>query len=427
MSYRSNRRRNSISRYEGLYLRREAEEDESTLPSLASTATAGSDNSSSTMLACPAGMEESTFMALPVELQRELIAQHESERHLLSQESERELGRGEQGREARDDEYYRGKAREYGICPTFLLELPNEMRDDILREHQQNSSTDVVSTQMSTAAAYGFDPAVLNALPPEIKAEVLAQQQQQQARRPSSPANTSTPSTPPRPSSSSSSSQPRPALPQHVSNSHFSARSQHSSSTLIEAEYSGTYDDAGQRSGQGTLTYENGGVYKGDFARDLRHGKGEMIFADASNYKGGWVQDHFHGYGVRRFANGDMFIGNYANGQRNGHGKFEYAKGDTYVGEWVNGKMDGYGTYYHKNGDAYEGMFDNGRKHGPGKYSLSDGRLDICKYVNGQRNGLGVRLSAERKRAWRLKDGNVEEEISLEEAYEVQESVGFER
>jgi len=197
----------------------------------------------------------------------------------------------------------------------------------------------------------------------------------------------------------------------------------HANSTT--EEYEGEYDDIGLRSGHGTLKFSNGDTYRGGFLEGYRHGRGEIKFADGSKYNGAWEHDKYHGYGQRCFANGDMYIGHFDKGQRCGHGKFEYAKGDTYVGAWSNGKINGYGTYYHKNGDAYEGMFVNGIKNGPGKYSLVDGRLDISKYVNGQRRGVGLRLCAERKRAWTLVDGVLAEEISLSDAYKIQTEVGF--
>eukprot|EP00957_Ditylum_brightwellii_P166114 12646836-Ditylum_brightwellii.AAC.1 len=197
------------------------------------------------------------------------------------------------------------------------------------------------------------------------------------------------------------------------------------SNTITTEEYKGEYDNIGLRSGHGTLKFSNGDTYTGGFLEGYQHRCSEIKFADESKYNEAWEHNKYHGYSQRCFANGDMYIGHFDKGQQCGHGKFKYAKGDTYVGAWSNGKINGYGTYYHKNGDAYEGMFVNGIKNSPGKYSLVDGQLDILKYVNGQRRGVGLRLCAERKRAWTLVDGVLAKEISLTDAYKIQTDVGF--
>jgi len=400
--------------------------DARSVPSLASTVSSLSTDDRSTesdrprnrreLLTCPANIRQSIFELMPSDVQRELMEEYSSAQNQNNASRE----------EVKDDDYYRRQAVTHGIDPSFLLALPTDMRDDVIKEQQtQNSSShstpaprprspahlddDVTAQHMNAAAAVGYAPDVLAALPPDMRAEVLQHQASQRIH--------STPN-------SRRSSETRNSTDLRASQQIRSPPASFHANSTAE-EYEGEYDDIGLRSGHGTLKFSNGDTYTGGFLEGYRHGRGEIKFADGSKYNGAWEHDKYHGYGQRCFANGDMYIGHFDKGQRCGHGKFEYAKGDTYVGAWSNGKINGYGTYYHKNGDAYEGMFVNGVKNGPGKYSLVDGRLDISKYVNGQRRGVGLRLCAERKRAWTLVDGVLAEEISLSDAYKIQTEVGF--
>lgn len=45
----------------------------------------------------------------------------------------------------------------------------------------------------------------------------------------------------------------------------------------------------------GKATYQNGGVYQGDFRRDHRWGWGKHTFLDGSAYEGEWYDDLIEG------------------------------------------------------------------------------------------------------------------------------------
>jgi hypothetical protein len=146
-----------------------------------------------------------------------------------------------------------------------------------------------------------------------------------------------------------------------------------------------------------------GGTYDGDLnSRGERHGKGTFV-AD----------------------NGHMYEGEWKNDKREGHGKATYNTGDVYIGTWRNCKRHGHGTMYIENGDVYEGNWVNGFKDGPGTYRWKDGEVDISRYSSDYRVGEGVRWSADRRRAFRLVRGNVQEEISLGEAGRIADKLGL--
>ncbi|KAL3808289.1 hypothetical protein ACHAXA_009801 [Cyclostephanos tholiformis] len=131
------------------------------------------------------------------------------------------------------------------------------------------------------------------------------------------------------------------------------------------------------------------------------------------------------GYGVFVADNGNEYEGEWKNDKRNGHGKAKYNTGDVYIGSWRNCKRHGHGTMHIENGDVYDGGWNNGFKDGPGTYRWRDGEVDVSRYSSDYRVGEGVRWSADRKRAFRLIRGNVQDEIDLDEADRIAANLGL--
>ena len=182
------------------------------------------------------------------------------------------------------------------------------------------------------------------------------------------------------------------------------------------AIYKGSFNVYGERDGKGTMTWENGDAYTGDFFNGNRHGHGTLQFADGSEYVGGWECNQQHGVGTRRWNNGDCYTGQYSRGQRTGEGRFYFANGDLYVGGWQRNVLHGFGRYYYSNGQRFEGDFVAGQRQGKGKLQRRDGSLDVGVYSNDKRCGLGVRWSADRTHAWRMLDGKLQKRITVAEA-----------
>ena len=182
------------------------------------------------------------------------------------------------------------------------------------------------------------------------------------------------------------------------------------------AIYTGSFNMYGEKDGTGTLTWDNGDIYRGEFFNGNRHGHGTLTFRDGSEYVGSWECNHPHGIGTRRWNHGDCYTGQYNRGQRTGEGRFYFSNGDLYVGHWVRGVMHGEGRYYYASGQRFEGTFVDGRRWGKGKLQRTDGSIDVGVYERDVRYGVGVRWSVDRTQAWKLIDGIVKQKISIPEA-----------
>jgi len=115
-----------------------------------------------------------------------------------------------------------------------------------------------------------------------------------------------------------------------------------------------------------------------------------------------------------------------ADGEREGRGRMHLEDGAVYDGNWLEDKYQGRGVYTYANGDIYKGHFENGEPEGKGTLHWADGEVEVCTCRAGKRVGLGVRWSADRKRAIRLMDGEEKAEISLEEATNWLQTLGME-
>ena len=183
-----------------------------------------------------------------------------------------------------------------------------------------------------------------------------------------------------------------------------------------KAIYEGNFNAYGERDGKGTMTWENGDAYTGDFFNGNRHGHGTLQFSDGSEYVGEWECNQQHGVGTRCWLNGDCYTGQYSRGQRTGEGRFYFANGDLYVGGWQGNILHGLGRYYYSNGQRFEGSFVAGQRQGKGKLQRRDGSLDIGVYSSDKRCGVGVRWSADRTQTWRMLDGKLQKRITVPEA-----------
>ena len=122
-----------------------------------------------------------------------------------------------------------------------------------------------------------------------------------------------------------------------------------------------------------------------------------------------------------------------------GRGTYRDADGDVYEGEFVMPEKEGRGTMRYANGNVYEGEWKGGDKEGRGTYRLADGgTVESERHVvqGGQGRGRGRGeyaadkqarhvWSADGETAWRLREGDPMEEISLEEARRVASEHGL--
>ena len=103
-----------------------------------------------------------------------------------------------------------------------------------------------------------------------------------------------------------------------------------------------------------------------------------------------------------------------------------YASGSMYEGRWSGGMQEGRGVFRFANGATeYDGEWRQGKRHGRATLTYADGRVEVATFCNGcNGRGEGAMWSADRRTAWRLRDGEEGGEISLEEARRIAEAVG---
>lgn len=77
-------------------------------------------------------------------------------------------------------------------------------------------------------------------------------------------------------------------------------------------------------------------------------------------YDGFVVSSKMNGQGTLTFENGDSYEGEFSNGIFNGKGTYKSAKGWTYTGQFKNGYADGKGKLTTEGQATYEGRFKQG-------------------------------------------------------------------
>ena len=153
--------------------------------------------------------------------------------------------------------------------------------------------------------------------------------------------------------------------------------------------------------GRGTFRYVNGNVYEGEYKAGLEEGRGTYRWADGEVHDGEYKAGQMEGRGTYRFADGTVFDGEYKGDNMQGRGTYWYADGAVYDGEYKANNMEGRGTYWYANDVVEVGCYEAG--------------CDV---------GEGARWSADRTKAWRLRDGQVMEEISLDVAKQIAAKLG---
>ncbi|KAL7483305.1 hypothetical protein ACHAW6_008958 [Cyclotella cf. meneghiniana] len=312
-------------------------------------------------------------------------------------------------------------------------ELDDDVKTDLLAEKQRSS----VSGSMSgSLASSDYDPLTLASLPEDLRNELLDEEKRQREQEERNSRDRRTVGAHSVNVPAGYDPDTFEALPVAMQKELLDAANQgviysadgYENDSIVRAPlvaatsvgqekctYSGGYNSAGKRHGEGQLVWAHGDVYVGSFKNGVIEGRGTITFHDGTEYSGQWQKNRFHGEGTRRFKNGNVYDGHYVDGKRHGQGKCYFANGDLYSGDWKNDTIQGFGRYYYNNGHSFEGMFRNGMRNGRGKYQLTDGRVEIYRYVNDSRVGDGVRWSADRKKAWKMND-NKAKRITLEEA-----------
>ncbi len=150
--------------------------------------------------------------------------------------------------------------------------------------------------------------------------------------------------------------------------------------------YTGQWENgAWAGSGSGKIVHKDGGVYEGTYLNGKRHGQGTYTFPSGSVYTGSWAEGEMSGTGTMRYADGSWYTGQWKNGEYTGAGQGKrYYENGAYEGAFLNGKRHGQGTYTWTNGSHYTGQWDNGEMTGYGTYKKVDGTVKSGKFENGK-------------------------------------------
>ena len=115
------------------------------------------------------------------------------------------------------------------------------------------------------------------------------------------------------------------------------------------------------RNGPGTMSYPEGGEYKGEWKDGQRHGRGTLTSPYAGHYKGHWKNDKPDGEGTWVFPDGARYQGQWQNGEWSGQGMMTFPNGTRYIGEWKNDVPHGRGKVIYPDGRELIGEFENGK------------------------------------------------------------------
>lgn len=189
--------------------------------------------------------------------------------------------------------------------------------------------------------------------------------------------------------------------------------------------YEGHLDSLGEPHGRGTVTWENGGKYDGEWVDGKANGHGIMNYGNGDRYEGGWKDGCRFGQGTHHFKDGGVYEGQWRNAAPDGHGKMTLKNGSHYEGSWKDGKWHGPGIVRPVNGGEWEGTFHMG-KCTVGTLRRPNGELEIGRYdsVNPDDVKEGVWWSIDRLSIWIVEDGQKKEQIDESRAMEMVAKIG---
>lgn len=189
--------------------------------------------------------------------------------------------------------------------------------------------------------------------------------------------------------------------------------------------YEGQLDSLGEPHGRGTVTWENGGKYDGDWVDGKANGNGMMNYGNGDKYEGGWKDGCRFGQGTHHFKDGGVYEGQWRNAAPDGQGKMTLKNGSHYEGAWKDGKWHGTGIVRPVNGGEWEGTFHMG-KCTVGTLRRPNGELEIGRYdsVNPDDVKSGVWWSIDRRTIWIVEDGQKKEQIDEGRALQIVAEIG---
>ncbi|KAJ3059510.1 hypothetical protein HDU98_004492, partial [Podochytrium sp. JEL0797] len=162
--------------------------------------------------------------------------------------------------------------------------------------------------------------------------------------------------------------------------------------------YVGDFED-NKITGSGEYTWKSSGArYEGEVRDGLRCGVGHFVAgARGAEFWGEWRDGMLNGAGklVYNKAGTCFYEGTWLNDLKHGKGDMHYESGNVYSGNWVNNVKQGKGKMvWFDRGEEYEGDWENGMPHGTGVYTWKvvnskDHQLPMYNTYNGEWHGQG--------------------------------------
>ena len=143
--------------------------------------------------------------------------------------------------------------------------------------------------------------------------------------------------------------------------------------SIIATTYFGKCEEGDCENGKGTLAYNDGSKYIGEFKGGIENGLGSWLHKDGAKHIGNFLKGYVNGYGEYIAQNGSKYSGDYKNGLAHGEGTWIYSNGSSYTGDMKFGTYEGFGTESFANGEIYKGGFKNGKHHGKAVWVFGDG------------------------------------------------------
>lgn len=125
--------------------------------------------------------------------------------------------------------------------------------------------------------------------------------------------------------------------------------------------YTGEVKD-GIRHGIGRFTFNSKTVIEGEFENGKYCSKGRIEFNNGNVYNGEMdvVTGKPNGIGTLNYEDGKTYTGEFKDGKKHGFGRETFKKGSFYEGDFENGEFHGKGKFSHVNGISYEGTYKQG-------------------------------------------------------------------
>ncbi|CAD2215258.1 phosphatidylinositol-4-phosphate 5-kinase [Angomonas deanei] len=130
----------------------------------------------------------------------------------------------------------------------------------------------------------------------------------------------------------------------------------------------------------------------------LRSGEGTLYYNSGNTYTGEWCDGAAHGFGEKTYKNGDVFRGMWSEGKRCGRGSYLHKEGHFFEGMYERDMPNGYGVLTTVSGDRYAGEWKDGLKCGKGRETLKTGQVFVGKWKGGKKQGAGKVLVPGAKR-----------------------------